>query len=291
MVYISSFKSPPDNDDLIFEHIAYSPLYMDGISLPKKFDWLNYILDPRDQGNRACCAAFAAASVSEVINNQKQSFENIICEAGKKKHKSSNDIKFIKTKYKYLSPEFIYYHRKNKPTNGMCGRDAFQILKRIGSVPEYMYPYHINDEFKEKLNKPNSLLYKIAKSYRIHAFAKIDSMEGLRRAVYQHGPCYILLPMFNYSKKFWKNKSRLKMIGHHALTVFGYDEDGFILRNSWDKTWNKNGYTLLPYDEWNYVIECWTALDNNYNKDLSKTIEKKQNYAQRQDNKKKCLLL
>ncbi|MDQ3022053.1 MAG: C1 family peptidase [Bacteroidota bacterium] len=38
--------------------------------------------------------------------------------------------------------------------------------------------------------------------------------------------------------------------GGHAVAIIGYDKTGFWLQNSWGKSWGKNGYGLISYNDW-----------------------------------------
>ena len=35
--------------------------------------------------------------------------------------------------------------------------------------------------------------------------------------------------------------------GGHAMTIVGYNNEGFIIRNSWGRNWNEDGYTTYFY--------------------------------------------
>ena len=47
-------------------------------------------------------------------------------------------------------------------------------------------------------------------------------------------------------------------MGYHAIAIVGYDKNGFIIRNSWGKSYADGGYTYIPEDEMNYFVELWT---------------------------------
>jgi hypothetical protein len=47
--------------------------------------------------------------------------------------------------------------------------------------------------------------------------------------------------------KAWRFSSRQKEAGH-AVTIVGYNENGFIIKNSWGKGWGNNGYATVSYD-------------------------------------------
>jgi hypothetical protein len=48
--------------------------------------------------------------------------------------------------------------------------------------------------------------------------------------------------------------------GGHAITFVGYNERGFLLQNSWDRSWGTWGYAILTYDDWlENAMDCWVA--------------------------------
>jgi hypothetical protein len=226
-----AIQSPESERDLIYERLAFGG--NDDLKLlPEEINWSQYANAARNQGKRGTCAAFAGCAIKEIHSN---------VATGKKE---------------YLSSEFVYYHRNNKPAQGMYGRDAFQILKDIGTVPESMFPYNTECE-------PDENLYSIASGYRVSDFAKIITMEGLKKALFEVGPCYLVLPLYKTRPQFWKPAGNEKDRGGHAVVVVGYNKDGFLLLNSWGHDWNDNGYVILPYEDWKVSWECWVSLGNS----------------------------
>ncbi|MGE5336522.1 MAG: C1 family peptidase, partial [Gemmatimonadota bacterium] len=48
--------------------------------------------------------------------------------------------------------------------------------------------------------------------------------------------------------------------GGHAFAIVGYDENGFLLQNSWGDDWGTRGYAILTYDDWlANAMDCWVA--------------------------------
>lgn len=48
--------------------------------------------------------------------------------------------------------------------------------------------------------------------------------------------------------------------GGHAIAIVGYNEDGFLLQNSWDEDWGTHGYAILTYADWlANAMDCWVA--------------------------------
>ncbi len=225
-----ALKSPDDPDDCIYEHVAHGFTGYYSTAMPASFDLRPAMYTARDQELRGTCAAFAGATVREIQDARK--------------HISADRI----------SPEFIYFHRQNRPASGMYGRNVFQILQKIGSVPESAYPYNTPDsQFDENL-------YEIAAQHRISTYARVTTADGLKRALLEIGPCYLQLPLYNTRPYFWRPEDDEPHHGGHAVAVVGYTTEGFILVNSWGHDWNTDGSVIFPYCEWDAVWECWVPI-------------------------------
>jgi hypothetical protein len=234
-----ALRSPDDPNDKIYEHIACDGDFYRS-PVPPRFLVATPGLPPRNQKSRGTCAAFAAASIKE-IHEYANNHDNIL--SG------------------YMSPEFIYYHRPNKPARGMFGRDVFKILCTIGTVPESEYPYRRD----ELASLPSNELYDIAACYRIADYARVQTIAGLKKALLEIGPCFILLPVKDRTRaEFWTGPGEAEE--GHALAVVGYDESGFVLRNSWGPRWNGDGHVVFGYDDWAVKWECWVAIDEKNQK-------------------------
>lgn len=48
--------------------------------------------------------------------------------------------------------------------------------------------------------------------------------------------------------------------GGHAFAIVGYNQDGFILHNSWGTGWGTNGRAVITYEDWlDHAMDCWVA--------------------------------
>lgn len=225
-----ALKSPDDPDDCIYEHVAHGFTGYYSAVIPDSFDLRPAAYTARDQELRGTCAAFAGATVREIQELHEQG------------------------RTERMSPEFIYFHRQNRPSSGMYGRNVFQILQKIGTVPESVYPYNTPD------SQFNNELYDIAAQHRISTFARVTTSDGLKRALLEIGPCYLQLPLYNSRPQFWRAEADEIHRGGHAVAVVGYTPEGFILVNSWGSDWNMDGCVIFPYCDWDAVWECWVPI-------------------------------
>lgn len=226
------YRSPPDSRDLVYETsrrgIVMAP--------PSKLDLRKYLNKPRNQGSRGTCASFASACIKEY-------HERLDCDFTD-----------------YMSPESVYYYRENKPDSGMYLRDAMSILQKYGIATEKDLPYNPMKE----LDGIEESVIEGAKRFKIASYARIYSKAGLKIALANNGPCIIAFPVYDDSGvEFWREKGESR--GGHAVAVVGYNEKGFIIRNSWGYSWNGDGCVLYPYEDWGSHWEIWTAVDENSN--------------------------
>lgn len=48
--------------------------------------------------------------------------------------------------------------------------------------------------------------------------------------------------------------------GGHAFAIVGYNQDGFIVHNSWGTDWGTKGRAVLRYEDWlDHAMDCWVA--------------------------------
>ena len=95
----------------------------------------------------------------------------------------------------------------------------------------------------------------------ISQYGRVMSDIMLKYALIMNGPCFGALPVYSDRDKFWRNQYGDTFQGYHAIALVGYNEEGFIIRNSWGKNFGRNGYVTIPYSDFNELIEIWTIID------------------------------
>lgn len=201
--------------------------------LPKSIDYRGELPLAWDQGKEGACSAFAAA--------------------GMKQWQELKDYGLTEEVSKY----FIYNLRSNYPNEGMYPRDTMNILKKHGVALKKSF----NRDWIGVKEVPKRVL-KEAKKNIIKGYARVATVDALKKALYKNGPCYIAFPVYKYDDIFWKPKPNQKQfLGGHALCVVGYNKKGFIIRNSWGPEWYDNGHTYYSYEDWGSHWEIWTTID------------------------------
>lgn len=127
------------------------------------------------------------------------------------------------------------YNSKTTEGEGMTFKDALHYLRHNGV------------ESKEGILSINS-------------YGLVRSIVGLKYALVSNGPCVGALKVYSDLPNFWDNNTGT-FLGGHAISIVGYDEKGFIIRNSWGTSWGDKGYTHMDYDEFSNFLELWTIME------------------------------
>lgn len=223
--------SPLDSRDWIGDSIYHS-----NTTFPKTLDLRNCLQNIRNQGTQGTCAAQSAACMKE--------------------WQERKDIDFRE----YFSPQFIYNLRENSDSEGMYGRDVMRILYKFGACPEKLYEYGKIEHKHNIIN--NKSIIELSSNHKIKHYAKLNTISSTKKALFQNGPCLICFPVYNEGDKMWIPKHGQEMKGGHAMTVVGYTNDSFIIRNSWGGDWGDKGYCYYPFNEWGCHWELWTTIDD-----------------------------
>lgn len=218
--------SPHDPRDHVHEAIRSAAPR----DLPTSLDLRAKLQPVRDQGSTSTCAAQAAGCIKEYQERLEVDYQG------------------------YFSPQFVYNHRSNAPEPGMVGRNVMDILYKLGTPPEYMYPFGTTTE-------PSADTIRQAANMTIKEYARVETILGLKTALVADGPCYISFPTYNSGTRMWKPQPGDTSQGGHAMTVVGYDKNGFIIRNSWGDDWGDGGYCTYPYEDWGSHWEIWSTVD------------------------------
>lgn len=123
------------------------------------------------------------------------------------------------------------------------------LRKGIRAIP---VSYHINSAAWGSKSKGNTLI-----SPDSMAAVKLGGQLYMFSAAKQKEPG--LIKMIKDSsvqlEPVWENGIS---DGGHAVTIVGYNEDGFIIKNSWGSGWGDRGYAIISYDY--HLLWCKKAM-------------------------------
>ncbi|MET3211660.1 UNVERIFIED_CONTAM: C1A family cysteine protease [Paenibacillus sp. PvR008] len=237
--------SPIDKRDILMSSIL--PPFI----IPSKFE-VKEITPVRDQGHEGTCVGFA-------------------CAVGMKEWQERD-------KHVGLSPRYLYEKTKAADTipdnaprctpsgDGTFIRKAMDILKGQGVCEESFWRY-------EECNpgSPQAGADENASKYKIKAYAKLDTLEAMKRSLVVNGPFVIGVTVYdNWRDPEVGRTGEIPMpsgeiLGGHALCVVGYDDSTqmFKFKNSWTEGWGDKGFGYFPYQytEADKRFEAYSATD------------------------------
>jgi hypothetical protein len=208
-------------------------LFLRAVELPEEYDMriaFNAFFPVFDQGDQGSCAACAGTAM-----RQWQEY---------------NDTRLLKK----LSEQFVYNNREDLSEEGMYMQNLMKILLKRGICLNEFCTYG-------DLDTPSPQAYKDALKRLTQGYARVDSVEELKLALYTKGPCVVAVPVYNYGKRMWFQRAGDTFLGGHAMSVVGWTKDGFIIRNSWGDDWESNGYTIMPFADFSLAWEVWSTID------------------------------
>lgn len=239
--------SPVDKRDILMSSIL--PTFI----IPQQFE-VKDITPVRDQAQEGACVGFA-------------------CAVGMKEWQEKKEHhKFIG-----LSPRYLYEKAKAAdpfPDNApRCGggdgtsiRTAMDILKKEGVCEESFWRYEACNP-----GTPQSGADANASEYKIKAYARLDTLEAMKRSLVVNGPFVIGVTVYdNWRDAEVARTGKIPMpsggvLGGHALCVVGYDDNTqmFRFKNSWTDNWGDRGFGYLPYQytETDPHFEAYSATD------------------------------
>lgn len=194
----------------------------------------------KNQGSTGSCVAHACSSVVEFHN----------------KRQEGTDIIF--------STEFIYGYRPfgYYVGEGMYIRNALKTLREVGDCPlSDLTGNHKCPEAMKAVNAKVEELKDKAYPHRISTYARVKTTEEIKQALMDFGYVVVSMPWhrdYKLKNGVYTYTSKAKS-GYHCVVIYGWDERGWLVHNSWGSSWGKNGKFIVPFDfKWR---EAWAITD------------------------------
>ena len=215
-----------------------------------------------DQGQEGACTGFGLAAV---VNYLLWREVRLIMKKKRAPKKVSERMLYHLAKF--------YDEWPGEDYEGSSCRGAMKGWHRHGVCAADYWPYR-DSRGKVAFIKPVDKWDADAAQRPLGAYYRIDkdSIVDMQSAIVEVGAIYVSAQVHDG----WFG--RLKMIrtlglpmiqpqrdpsktGGHAFAIVGYNKVGFIVQNSWGSRWGKEGFAILPYDEWvNHGMDAWVAV-------------------------------
>lgn len=157
-----------------------------------------------------------------------------------------------------MSVGWIYGNRKtsfNKKA-GLMIPDAIDAVRKYGDVPKELFP--LNEEVPEIIDEFD-LSYDTLKDKamycRFSGYYGVSTEREIKKSLMKDGPVVFSIKWFNDIKVVngvLISSCEGKFDGRHCMVIYGWNEKGFKVLNSWGKRWGNSGTVILPY---NFAIE------------------------------------
>jgi C1A family cysteine protease len=185
-----------------------------------------------------------------------------------------------------MSVGYIYGNRKTSDykNEGMIMRDALEAVRKYGDVHKELFPY--NEEVPyviDLFERQSRSLFKEGYPNRISQYCRVDSPNAIKSALISGNP--VLMAMTWYADMEVIDDilvtNQLGWEGGHCMFIYGWDERGWKVQNSWGSDWGNQGCMIVPYE---YPIEEFWVINDNiientevkkpFNSKVGKTIAK-----------------
>ena len=164
-----------------------------------------------------------------------------------------------------MSVGYIYGNRRTSDYEGegMIMRDALEAVRQYGDVAHEEFPY--NEEVPKMIKLfeySGRKLFKKSYPNRISQYARVTSHNAIKSALMAGNP--VLMAMIWYADMEVVDgvltTNCLGYDGGHCMFIYGWDERGWKVQNSWGEDWGNHGCMIVPYDM--DIEETWIVSDN-----------------------------
>ena len=185
----------------------------------------------KNQGAISSCVAHAISEVVEYHNNVQ-----------------NNDTT-------EMSTGWIYGNRRDQILNmgkGMITRCSLESVRKYGDLPSSLFPYKFEvPKAIEKFEEQYDTLADKAAYSRFTAYYRVKTIDEIKKALMTDGPVVFAIKWFKditVENGVIKSSCKGEITGGHCMVIYGWDERGWKILNSWGRYWGTNGTAILPYD-------------------------------------------
>lgn len=197
----------------------------------------------KNQGNVGSCVAHALALVAEYFNRE---------ETGK-------SVK--------LSTGYIYGNRllTLHKGRGMFVSDTLKTVTKFGDVTYDSFPENVEVPYGiELFDSRYDDLEDDGLNFKFKEYFKLKDADAIKANLMTVGP--VVMSMYWYDDieivdGVMKTECvKTKKTGSHCMVIYGWDENGWKVQNSWGKGWGNKGRFILPYNV--TMNEQWGITDD-----------------------------
>ena len=209
----------------------------------------------KDQGNVSSCVAHAVSTVIEYFSRAQED------------------------NYSPMSVGYIYGNRSDMfhKEEGMVTRSAIRVACKYGDIPEALFPY--NEEVPTIIDKFEAVkdeFFQRGAENRLSTYFQCVTEAEVKTALMKKAPIVIAMNWYGDMEVIdgvmYTEENEKDIVGGHCMVLYGWNETGWKIQNSWGTEWGNEGRFVLPYHV--TVREFWGITDE-YSKRIN--IEQLQN--------------
>lgn len=196
----------------------------------------------KDQGNVSSCVAHALSTVIEYFSRAQED------------------------NYSPMSVGYIYGNRGHMfhKGEGMVTRSAIRVACEYGDIPEVLFPYNeevptIIDKFEEVKDE----FYKRGATNRLSTYFQCFTEAEVKTALMKKAPIVIAMDWYSDMEVIdgvmHTEENEQDIVGGHCMVLYGWNEIGWKIQNSWGAEWGDEGRFILPYHV--TIREFWGVTD------------------------------
>lgn len=130
-------------------------------------------------------------------------------------------------------------------------RDALNTLLKYGNV--YEGDCGGNHDYAEAMNKVSKdvdHLKELAYPHRISSYFKLKSVDEVKTALVKYGVVVVSMNVYDGHKLVNDiyTYDSTKDYGTHCVFIYGWNENGWLVQNSWGYLYGGNGRFIIPFD-------------------------------------------
>ena len=215
---------------------------MNDMEIPDKFELK--MPDVKNQKSVNSCVAHSIATTIEYFN---------MVQCGSKDEMSTN---------------YIYGNRTNMfyDGEGMYTRKALANTCKYGDVKISDFPGNTEvPKVIEEFENRKYSLYDKGVPYKFSSYYSVRSQKEIKTALMKNGPVIFAIPWYDDIKIIngILHTSQKGDAGGHCMVIYGWNEQGWLVQNSWGRSFGNKGRMIMPFDI--KIREAYGIVDNIIN--------------------------
>lgn len=219
------------------------PLGLDAV-VPKAKNLRQQQSPVKDQGHAGACVAFATAAFAEFLQKKAMRL------------KIDSPLIYSDTKFVPLSELHLYYH--NREREGTINQDSGSFIyngittaQLNGFCRSTIWPYDLNNLY----SAPSKAAEEDGLKHRVGVGVHVDGIAQIEKCIASGYPVIIGTDVCASFMEVGPDgiyqgvEPGESPEGGHCLLLCGYSRmtKRMLLKNSWNRTWGRDGYVSVPY--------------------------------------------